>query len=1019
MIFQDNPSFLKLNRQFTKSKDVHNKVLKLHAFFLEVCPSLKTALIAADGKIQFISGWSKNEEQGLLDFALHLNYEGQKESAKPLDFSESQYLFLVENNAQIQEVQSLIFVFPKNFELGSSLDFLQSLRWASYTLFQTSQSKQKGGRLSLNTLNKILNNGNSIVSIIDEDWNYRYISPNVSNLLGFPQEVLLGKHVKTGIHPDDYKLIKHAIGNMPVDSMGYELPVYRFLHRPNDHWHYILTHVADYRKDPLIKGYVSTSQDITESYRDRIQIEEDRELFQVVSSTAGDMFYRWNLHTEQWYYQGTTMEDICGFSDLDVQENMSAWWHNRIHPSDREPAIEKQYQALADENIQQVNLLYRFLNSDNEYIWLRETAQIERSDEGVPLRQTGLIRDVTTERNQEIGDWILLNLAAKTRYEGQIAEELNNFCNYVSRICKVHSAEFWMRNKQQDSLNLIAFSGEAAVIRELNEKQSPNLHFQLGEGLPGVAWEQGEIQLWGDLPNHPQFIRRDSVIKAEVQTGMAIPFAQDRHFLGVLVLFSKYGENEMASFQQVFKDIRFRFSRILKDRLLEDEVKQFFTASPDILAISDFQGKIVRVNKAVTKIAGYKPDEIIGKSFYSLIDERDLGTMRNRMVNLLNGEDESSIKIRFLDKEGNSRWILWSSKVRMEDQLIFSVGKDIDSQTQAETQNEVLLKRLKRALAIADLGYWQFFPDNGTIYWSPELYKLYYRDAELPQPQLSDLATFWPPELIQLLEQLKADFPKYHFEEGQSFEVLDRFVYKDETLWYNHNLILKPIYNSQGRIFFEGICQNRTKMEQQMSALAESEKRFKYAIRASNEMIWDWDLRKGTVSRGHYLQNILNYQDKDQGGYDNEWYQIIHPEDRQRVSETLQKKIADGSKDWYQEYRLERKDGAWAYVADRCFILRDANQNAIRCIGSTLDITESRNRLAEIEDKNRRLREIAFQQSHLFRAPLARVKGLIELYNYSETAADKEEVMNFISESIEEMDHVIREIVSNTAEKSL
>lgn len=1016
MIFQDNPSILKLNQQFSESKDIHKKVLKLHSFFLEICPNLKTAMIGARGKISFVGGWSKSEEQSLYDYALHLHLEKSQEGGKPLDFTESQYLYLVENNAQIQAIESLIFVFPKDFEVGSSLDFLQSLRWASYTLFQSSLNKHKGGRLSQNALNKILNNGNSIVAIIDEDWVYRYLSPNVSDLLGFSAEELVEQHVETGIHPNDYKIIKHAIRNMPEGSLGYQLPIYRFRKNPNGSWHYLMSQIADYRKDSLIKGYVSTSQDVTEAYQRRLQIEEDRELFQVVSSSSGDMFYRWNLITEQWYYQGTPMEDICGFSDLDVKEQMSVWWHGRIHPSDREQAIEKQYEALADENLQQVNILYRFLNADNEYVWLRETAQIERSDEGVPLRQTGLIRDVTSERNQELGDWILLNLAAKTRYEGQLKEELSNFCDYVTRICKVHSAEFWVRSQQNESLSLIAYSGEAEEIGALNKNENRFIQFAKGEGLPGVAWEQEKILLWSDLKNNQAFVRRDSVQKVEIQTGMAIPFAQGRQFLGVLVLFSKFGESEMACFRQMFKDIRFRFSRILKDRLLEDEVQQFFSASPDILAISDFQGRIVRVNKAVTKIAGYDPEDLVGKSFYTLIDERDLGTMRNRMLDLLNGEDEESLKIRFLDKQGNSRWILWSSRVRMEDQLIFSVGKDIDSQTKAESQNELLLKRLKRSLKIADLGYWQFFPETGSMYWSPELYKLYKRDPELPQPQLSDLSTQWPPQLITLLESLKADFPSYKFDENESFEILDRYADEAETYWYSHNLILKPIFDSSGKIYFEGICQNKTKMEQQMLALAESEKRFQYAIRASHEMIWDWDLRKVTVSRGHYLQDILDYQAQDEGGYNNEWYKIIHSEDRQRVIDTLQEKLADGSKDWYQEYRVQRKDGAWAYVADRCFILRDNKGKVIRCIGSTLDVTESRNRLAEIEDKNKRLKEIAFMQSHLFRAPLARVKGLADLYDYSKTQAEKDEVMDYIKVSIEEMDEVIREIVRNTSD---
>lgn len=75
--------------------------------------------------------------------------------------------------------------------------------------------------------------------------------------------------------------------------------------------------------------------------------------------------------------------------------------------------------------------------------------------------------------------------------------------------------------------------------------------------------------------------------------------------------------------------------------------------------------------------------------------------------------------------------------------------------------------------------------------------------------------------------------------------------------------------------------------------------------------------------------------------------------------------------------------------------------------------------MAEIEDKNKRLREIAFMQSHLFRAPLARLKGLVNLFDQAESESSKNELIDHIKFSVEEMDQVVRDIVSNTAERSL
>lgn len=66
----------------------------------------------------------------------------------------------------------------------------------------------------------------------------------------------------------------------------------------------------------------------------------------------------------------------------------------------------------------------------------------------------------------------------------------------------------------------------------------------------------------------------------------------------------------------------------------------------------------------------------------------------------------------------------------------------------------------------------------------------------------------------------------------------------------------------------------------------------------------------------------------------------------------------------------------------------------------------------ENEEKNKKLTEIAWKQSHLVRAPIVRMLGLLDLLQNSSTIAEKEEVVNFLKASVEELDQVTREIIS-------
>ena len=69
-----------------------------------------------------------------------------------------------------------------------------------------------------------------------------------------------------------------------------------------------------------------------------------------------------------------------------------------------------------------------------------------------------------------------------------------------------------------------------------------------------------------------------------------------------------------------------------------------------------------------------------------------------------------------------------------------------------------------------------------------------------------------------------------------------------------------------------------------------------------------------------------------------------------------------------------------------------------------------------IEDQNKKLREIAWIQSHVVRAPLSRMMTLIELIkSNSFNDSDNEELLNNVLISAVELDNVIRDISNKTA----
>jgi PAS domain S-box-containing protein len=78
------------------------------------------------------------------------------------------------------------------------------------------------------------------------------------------------------------------------------------------------------------------------------------------------------------------------------------------------------------------------------------------------------------------------------------------------------------------------------------------------------------------------------------------------------------------------------------------------------------------------------------------------------------------------------------------------------------------------------------------------------------------------------------------------------------------------------------------------------------------------------------------------------------------------------------------------------------------------DVSSRVRYIREIETKNKKLEEIAWIQSHLVRAPLARVMGLVNLLELSKDHAP--EILEHILTSANELDAIIRDIVKKTSE---
>ncbi len=122
-------------------------------------------------------------------------------------------------------------------------------------------------------------------------------------------------------------------------------------------------------------------------------------------------------------------------------------------------------------------------------------------------------------------------------------------------------------------------------------------------------------------------------------------------------------------------------------------------------------------------------------------------------------------------------------------------------------------------------------------------------------------------------------------------------------------------------------------------ALRRSNERFNLAVRATNDVIWDWNLITDELWWNDNLTKVFGYPRDEVDPSNRFWYGNIHPDDRDRVETGLAQLIDSGGTAWSDEYRFRRHDGSYAYVFDRGHVVYDDTGRPVRMIGALADIS--------------------------------------------------------------------------------
>ncbi len=151
-------------------------------------------------------------------------------------------------------------------------------------------------------------------------------------------------------------------------------------------------------------------------------------------------------------------------------------------------------------------------------------------------------------------------------------------------------------------------------------------------------------------------------------------------------------------------------------------------------------------------------------------------------------------------------------------------------------------------------------------------------------------------------------------------------------------------------------------LKNELKRIKASEERFRLAIEAVNDGIFDFDIKRKEVYFSQRYYTMLGYEPYEMPANRETWKNLLHPEDREKTVAYVDERIRQ-KKSWSLEFRLRTKSGKYKWIHGRGKVSElDENGNPTRRTGTHKDITGRKeaefDREALIKRLNEALRDV-------------------------------------------------------------